>query len=51
MLTRSFITSVVSKNVELKTGLATKNLPTNVKKITSGIILNQITTKEIVLKA
>lgn len=46
-----FIALVVSKHVELKTGISIKKFTHECKKITSGRILNQITNKEIVLRA
>lgn len=46
-----FIALVVSKHVELKTGVSIKKFTHECKKITSGRILNQITNKEILLKA
>jgi transposase len=46
-----FIALVVSKHVELKTGISIKKFTHECKKISSGRILNQITNKEIVLKA
>ncbi len=46
-----FIALVISKHVELKTGISIKRFTHECKKATSGRILNQITNKEIVLKA
>lgn len=46
-----FIALVVSKHIELKTGISVKKFTYECKKITSGRIINQITNKEIIINA
>lgn len=46
-----FIALVVSKHIELKTGISIKKFTHECKKITSGRIINQITNKEIIINA